>query len=109
MTPPDFTNLPLEQLLGVMLLLAALDTLSAVALAIIRKEFSPSYVTAYLGSHVLRIIFPIFALGVIGHGIPQLGVPAIAYAGLAASASLAAYAVKVVASILENFKETTPA
>jgi hypothetical protein len=107
----DFTNLSLLQLGTTLLLFAAIDVGVSVALSIIRKDFSGAYVTDYLRTHVLKVAVPILGLGIIGHGVSFGGdvlVPAIPAAGIAASLSLAAYAIATIASVRESFTESKP-
>lgn len=103
----DLTNLSLVQLGSTLLLFAALDTGVSVVLAVIRREFSFSYVLDFLRTHVLKVATPILALGVVGHGIEGF-VPAIPAASLAASASLAAYAAVTLSSIYQSFQDSSP-
>jgi hypothetical protein len=104
----DFTNLTLTQVFAVAGLCAFLDVTTAIVLSIVHKNFDPAYVTDYIRTHVLKVIFPILALSAIGNGVEALGIPAIPLASLAATASLAAYAAKTIASVIENFRDTSP-
>lgn len=107
----DFTNLSLLQMVSALLFFAALDVGFSVALAVIRKEFSFAYVLDFLRTHVLKVGAPILGLSIIGNGISlgdQVLVPGIPAAGIAASLSLAGYALATIASIRESFGETAP-
>lgn len=107
----DFTNLSLLQLGTALLLFAALDVFVTVVLAVTRREFSAEYLTDYLRTHILKVATPILGLGIVGHGISFGGdilVPAIPAAGIAASLSLAAYAIATIGSLRESFVESKP-
>lgn len=107
----DFTNLTLLQLGTTLILFAALDTGVTVVLAVIRRQFSPAYLLDYLRTHILKVAAPILGLGIVGHGISFGGdvlVPAIPAASIAASASLAAYALVTIASIYQSFSDASP-
>lgn len=103
----DLSNLTQLQLLGVLLVVAVLDTLSGIFGAISAHTFSVSVVADYLESHVLKRVFPIFGLGFLGQtlGTGQAGA---AIWGLAL-VSLAAYVAETVASIQSNLSTPSPA
>ena len=103
---PELVNLTLKATLSLLFILGALDTVYAIILAVIRQEFSATYVINFLWSHIGRIWFPIFALAVIGHGVPALDVPPIGAAGLAANLSIVAYAVFVLKSLVVSTQTT---
>ncbi len=105
MTLPDFTNLPLPELVATLLFFAALDTVVAYAVAVFNGNFTSAYALDYLRTHVLKVGVPILGLAVVGHGIPALGVPAIPPAGAAAAASLAVYALTTIVSIKDSFAD----
>lgn len=105
---PDLTGLSLVSFFGLLLLVAAIDTGTAIVVALIRNTFSSAAVLEYLRTHVLLRIFPIFALAIVGHGIPALGVPAISVAWLAAAASLVGYIVETVGSLRDTFQSPPP-
>jgi hypothetical protein len=104
--PNDFTGLTIVGLTSLTILLAALDTAGSVVAAIIGKRFDSALLLEYLRSHVLLRVFPILALAVLGHGVEQLGVPAVPAADLAAKLSLAAYAIETFASLRGSFTGT---
>ena len=105
---PDLTTLSLASFMGLLLLVAGVDTAAGVVVALIRNTFSADKVLEYLRSHVLLRVFPIFALALIGHGIPQLAVPAIAPAWAAAVLSFTAYIVETIGSLRSTFATPTP-
>lgn len=102
---PDLTNLPLIDVVGFALLLAAIDTIVAIIIALINKTFDGNYVTNFLVSHILKIVTPIIGLAVLGHGFPAAGIPAVPAAALAATAALGAYLVAVIASVTNSFAD----
>lgn len=104
----DLTNLTLVQASIVLAIVTALDVASAYVLAVVHGNFSLASVALWLQSHTLRRVFPIFALAVVGHGIPALDVPAIGPFWGLALAGLAAYALETVKSIQDSFADTTP-
>lgn len=106
---PDLTNLTLVQVFGLGALIALIDVLGAYLLAATHGDFSLSVVAVWLQSHVLKRIFPIFSLAVIGHGIPALDIPPIGPAYIAAIAGLVAYTGETIKSIQESFVDTNPA
>lgn len=103
MSIPDLTNLSLSSFLGLLLLVAAFDVVTAYVVSAAKGTFSLGAVAIYLQSHVLLRVFPIFATAVLGHGIPQLGIPAIPAASLAAVAFATTYILETVASIRGTF------
>lgn len=105
---PDLTNLSLVAFFGLLLLVAAIDTGTAIVLSLIRGTFSTAYVMQYLRTHVLLRVFPIFGLALVGHGIAQLSIPAIAAAWAAAVASLVGYIVETIGSLRDSFTASTP-
>lgn len=104
----DLSNLTLVQVFGLLALTTLLDVLAAFILAVIHGDFSFGAVAIWIQSHTLKRVFPIFALAVVGHGIPQLAVPAIGPAYLMAIAGLTAYVIETVTSIYASFQSTTP-
>ena len=106
---PDLTNLPVTSIVALALIVAALDVLISSALAVIKNAFDVALMMTYLRTHVLARVFPILALALVGHGVDQLGVPAIPAASLAAGASLALYAIETLGSLRDSFKgQNTP-
>jgi hypothetical protein len=101
----DLTTVTLQQLIGLTVLVTALDVLGGIALAVIHGTFSLSYVAIWLQSHVLPRVFPIVALGLLGHGFPADGsiVPAIPFAFGLAIAGLTAYVLETIASLRDSF------
>jgi hypothetical protein len=112
---PDLTALGLAEFLGLLLLISAFDVIAAYVASIVQGVFSLGAVAIYIQSHVLKRVFPIFAMAVLGQGIPQFGVPEIPVASLAAVAFLGTYALETIASIRGSFTDasrpadTTPA
>lgn len=104
----DLNNITLLQLFGLLAITAAVDVGTAIALALIRGQFSGGVIAVWLQSHVLLRVFPIFALAVIGHGIPAFDIPAIGPAFALALAGLTAYIVETIASLQDSFKDSTP-
>lgn len=102
---PDLTNLPLASLVGFALLLAALDVIGTVGIAVAAGNFKAEFVADFLRSHVLMRVLPVLLLGAAGHGIPSFDIPAIPAASLAASLALAAYGVAVLGSIRGSIKD----
>lgn len=105
---PDLTNLPLLALFSYLVIVAATDTVFNIVMAFVHGNFSAAYVADFLRTHILLRVFIIGALGILGHGVPALGVPAIPAVALAATGSLGAYIVETVASLVEGLKETRP-
>lgn len=98
---PDFTNLPIQSILALALLLAAVDTVIAMLVALVNGNFNGVYATGFLKSHIAVIVVPIALLAIIGHDWNFFGVavPGIPGGTLAADAALAAYAANVVSSV----------
>jgi small basic protein len=97
----DLTALTVFQLACVLVVVAAIDTLSGIVGAIQAKTFTVSVLADYLESHVLKRVFPILGLAFIGQ---TLGGPNGAGAAIWATAllSLAAYIAETVASVSGN-------
>jgi hypothetical protein len=104
----DLSALTLTQVFGLLTLVAIVDVAAAIALSVVHGNFSGGAVAIWVQSHVLRRIFPIFALAVIGHGVPQLDIPQIPPAFGLALAGLTAYVIETVVSISKSFADTTP-
>jgi len=99
----DFSTLTLPEIFGLLFLIALVDVAGSIALAIVGRTFDLGAVAIWLQSHVLKRAFPIFALAVLGNGIPTLNIPAIAPAFAMALAGLAAYALETIASLRTSF------
>ena len=104
---PDFANLTLLEVVSTLVLITAVDVVTAIVLAIIRGDFSLAYVAVWLQSHTVKRAFPIFALGLVGVGVPGI-VPEIPLAFGAALAGLAAYAGETIKSLMDTVSTTTP-
>jgi hypothetical protein len=98
----DLTHLTLLQLLGVLLVTAAIDTLSGIFGALDAKPstFSWGVVANFLQTHVLARVFPILGLGFLAQtlGVDQSG----AAIWGAALLGLAAYIAETVSSVSSN-------
>ncbi len=99
----DLTALTLRQVFGLLTLVALLDVGGSMVLAVVGHTFSLGAVAVWVQSHVLRRVFPIFGLAVLGRGIPDLGVPAIDTASGLALVALTAYVVETIASLRNSF------
>ena len=108
---PDFVNLSLEGIIGLLLIFGAVDTIGSILIALSAGTFSGEYVTGFLTSHVAKVWFPIFGLALVGHGVPAFDVPAIPEANLGVAAALAAYGVATLASLKGSLgdKSSAPA
>lgn len=106
----DLSAITLQQLIGLTVLVTAIDVLGGIALAIVHGTFSLAYVAVWLQSHVLPRVFPIVALAFIGHGFPEDGsiVPAIPFAFGLAIAGLTAYVLETIASLRDSFTAKAP-
>lgn len=103
---PELINLSLKATFGLLFILGLIDIVYAVGQAIRQKVFDAGYLTAWLLDHVMLVWFPIFALAIIGHGVPAFDVPAIKAANLAAQLGLVAYAGVVIKSLVINTKSS---
>ena len=103
----DLSNLTQLQLLAVLLVTAAIDTLSGIFGAIGNHTFSLSVVADFLESHVLKRVFPILGLGFLGQtlGSGQSGAAIWASALL----GLAAYVAETIVSVQSNLTAPSPA
>lgn len=99
----DLTALTLWQVFGLLTMVALLDVGGSMALAVVGHTFSLGAVAVWVQSHVLRRVFPIFGLAVLGHGVPELGVPPIDIAFGLALVALTAYVLETVASLRDSF------
>jgi hypothetical protein len=73
MTLPDLQNLTLVQVVSTLLFFAAIDTISAYAIAFANGNFQTAYALDFLRTHVLKVGAPIVLLAVIGTGVPAAG------------------------------------
>lgn len=103
---PALVDLSLKGLASLLFLFALVDTLFAMLLALKRGEFSGTYATGFLLSHVVQVWFPILALGVLGHGMPIFDVPPIGAMTTAAELGLTAYAISTGASLGASIRDT---
>lgn len=103
----DLSALTLAQVFGLLALVAAIDVLGSIALAIVGGKFDLGAVAIWIQSHVLRRVFPIFGLAMVGNGIPQLDIPSIPFAAGLAIAALAAYVLETIASLRDSFAGDT--
>ena len=106
--PIDLANITLTQIIGLTCLVTAIDILGGIALSIVHGTFTLAYVAVWLQSHVLPRVFPILALAVIGHGIPQLDIPTIPFAFGLAIAGCTAYVLETIASLRDSFTAKAP-
>lgn len=104
----DLSALTLQQVFGLLALTTLLDVGAAIVLSVVHGNFSLAAVALWIQSHTIKRVFPIFALAVLGHGIPQLDVPSIEAAFGMALVGLAAYVLETIASIRESAADTTP-
>lgn len=96
---PDLTGLSLQAIVGLLVVLGAMDTGGSMLVALAAKTFNAEYATGFLVSHVSKIWFPIIGLALLGEGIAPLAIPAVPIADAAAVASLAAYGIATVGSL----------
>ena len=99
----DLTALTLWQVFGLLTLVAMLDLGGSVALSIVRGTFSLGAVAIWVQSHVLRRVFPIFGLAVLGNGIPALDIPELDIAFGLSIVALTAYVLETIASLRDSF------
>jgi hypothetical protein len=105
----DFSNLTVAQFAFYLLIVTALDVGGSTVLAVIHGKFSLAYVAVWIQSHVLRRVFPIIGLAILGHGVSQIGVDQIPAVWTAALVALAAYFLETVKSLMESFQDTADA
>lgn len=102
----DLTQITITQVFTLLAILAITDFVTAIVASFVPPNtFSSAVITDFLVTHVAKIIFPIFALAVIGHGIPALDVPAIGPAFALALTGLTAYAVATIGSLAQSLNE----
>jgi hypothetical protein len=101
----DLGVLTFTQLLGLTALVTVIDVVGAIALAVTQGKFDLAYVAAWLQSHTVKRVFPIFGLAVLGIGIGTDGsiTPPIPLLFGLAQAGLLAYLLETVASLRSNF------
>jgi hypothetical protein len=106
---PDFSNLSLSGVVGLLVIIGTIDVVGSMAIAIAAKNFSLEYATNYLVSHVAKVWFPILGLALVGHGIVALDIPAIPLATAGAAASLLAYGAATIGSLKGSFDDKSSA
>ena len=104
----DLSNLTLTQAALVLVIVTALDVGAAYVLSITQGKFDLGAVAIWVQSHTIKRVFPIFALAVLGHGIPQLGLDPVGPFWGMALVALAAYALETIASIRASFGDASP-
>jgi len=102
----DLTAITLVQAFGLLAIVALLDVGAAYALSVSHGDFDLGAVGVWIQSHVLKRVFPIFSLAVLGHGVAQLNIPAIEPAWALGIVALTAYVLETVASIQRSFSDT---
>lgn len=102
---PDLTNLPLTAIVATLLFFAAIDVVVAYGVALMNGNFQAAYALDFLRTHVLKVGAPVILLALIGRGVPEIGVPAIPPANLAATASLGIYILTVLASVKDSWSD----
>jgi hypothetical protein len=107
----DLSALTLTQAFATLAVVAAFDVLGSIALSIIQGKFSLGAVATWIQSHVLKRVFPIFAMAVsvmASRRTAPSTCPAIEPAWLVAIAALAAYVLETVASIRDSIDDASP-
>ncbi|HEX5466376.1 MAG TPA: hypothetical protein VFW92_06840 [Candidatus Limnocylindrales bacterium] len=100
----DFSALNLTSFLIVLVILAGVDTVVGIGKALADHTFRLDTVAAFLGSHVLSRILPLAAMALLGQGLPQFGLPAVAMAWALAAGGLAAYFAETVGSLRDTLQ-----
>jgi hypothetical protein len=102
---PDLTSISLLGLTSLLVIAGAIDVIGSQLVALAAGNWSAAYALNFLVSHVAKIWFPILALGVLGHGIVSLEVPAIPLATAAAVGSIVIYVGVTIASLKQSFED----
>lgn len=105
---PILSHLTLQQFFGLLALITAVDTVGSMIAAGAKGTFSLAYVAVWVESHVLRRVFAIFSLGLVGHGIDALSIPAIEPAWWLGIAGLGAYVAETIKSLAESYGVKVP-
>lgn len=105
---PVLVDLSLKGFASLLFLLALVDTVFAMLLALKRGEFSGAYASNFLLTHVVQAWFPIMALAIVGHGLPAFDLPPIGAFTTAAELGLTAYAITTGASLSSSLRSTSP-
>lgn len=105
----DLSHLTIIQVMTLTAIITLIDVVGAMILAATKGEFSLAYVGQWLTSHTVKRVFPIFALAWLGHGVPQIDIPAIPALFGMGVAGLAGYLGETIKSVITNFGTTPPA
>lgn len=110
MDPSTIDLGPLSDLtpLGVLSLTALItfvDVAVAYALAVAQRKFDLSYVAVWLVSHSMLRIVPIYAMLILGVGIPAVQIPAVPAIFSLSVAGVIAYFLETVKSVLVNWAD----
>lgn len=89
------------------ILITVIDVAAAYILSATQGKFDLSYVGAWLMTHSVKRLVPIYALLAFGVGVSFAEIPAIPAAFALAVAGVVAYAGETIKSILINFQDAT--
>lgn len=88
-------------------LITVIDVVAAYILAATQGKFDLSYVGAWLMTHSVKRLVPIYALLAFGVGLEVAEIPAIPAAFGLAVAGVTAYAAETLKSVIVNFQDAT--
>ena len=100
---PILSDLTLTGIVVLTVLITFVDVVGAYLLAASQGKFDLGYVAQWLTSHSVKRIFPIYALALLGVGIPEAGLPEIPALFIASTVGVATYLGETVKSIIVNF------
>lgn len=102
---PVLSDLTLLGVITFTLLITLVDVIGAYLLAASQGKFDLGYVAAWLTSHSVKRVFPIYALALLGAGIEPAGIPAIPALFIAATLGVGTYLGETVKSVIVNFAD----
>ena len=103
---PEIALISLTGLIALTIIAGLIDTIFAMIMALAQGVFNGKYAATFLINHG-KIWAAIVGLGILGSGVGFLEVPKINTAYVAAQVGLAAYVVKVIASLATNSRDSS--
>lgn len=103
---PEIALITLTGLISLTIIAGLIDTIVAMVLAVAQGVFNGKYAATFLISHG-KVWLAIVGPGILGSGVGFLEVPRINAAYVAAQVGLAAYVVKVIASLIDNARDSS--
>jgi hypothetical protein len=101
----NFAGLTLAQAIVTLLAIAVLDFGFAIIAAASTHTLSLAILDQWVITHIVKRVFPLFGLAVLGHGIAVIDLQPIGFVNLAFIAAAGTYALTTLGSIVSSIQE----